>query len=241
VIATEDASIGIGGPAMIDKAARFMQLCDAYGLPLLFLADTPGFMVGPEAEKTATVRHVSRMFVTGANLRVPTGTVVLRKGYGLGAQAMAAGSFKAPLFCVGWPTSEFGGMGLEGAVKLGIRRTRGAGSPPCSTRGRRTGPSSPASAGRSSTPTDASVRRRCPEARRACSSGSHSPSRRRCPRVRTNWPADDEAHIRRRRLMSRNGEHDRARGCPCQANHRLALDDTSATCEELKVAPVSSA
>jgi acetyl-CoA carboxylase carboxyltransferase component len=105
-----------------DKAARFMQLCDAYGLPLLFLADTPGFMVGPEAEKTATVRHVSRMFVTGANLQVPTGTVVLRKGYGLGAQAMAAGSFKAPLFCVGWPTSEFGGMGLEGAVKLGMRR-----------------------------------------------------------------------------------------------------------------------
>jgi acetyl-CoA carboxylase carboxyltransferase component len=105
-----------------DKAARFMQLCDAYGLPLLFLADTPGFMVGPAAEKTATVRHVSRMFVTGANLRVPTGTVVLRKGYGLGAQAMAGGSFKAPLFCVGWPTSEFGGMGLEGAVKLGLRR-----------------------------------------------------------------------------------------------------------------------
>jgi acetyl-CoA carboxylase carboxyltransferase component len=105
-----------------DKAARFMQLCDAYGLPLLFLADTPGFMVGPAAEKTATVRHVSRMFVTGANLRVPTGTVVLRKGYGLGVQAMAGGSFKAPLFCVGWPTSEFGGMGLEGAVKLGLRR-----------------------------------------------------------------------------------------------------------------------
>ncbi len=85
-------------------------------MPLLFLADTPGFMVGPEAEKTATVRHFSRMFVTGANLSVPTGTVVLRKGYGLGAQAMAGGSFKAPLFCVGWPTSEFGAMGLEGAV-----------------------------------------------------------------------------------------------------------------------------
>ncbi len=105
-----------------DKAARFMQLAEAFGLPLLFLADTPGFMVGPEAERTATVRHVSRMFVTGANLTVPTGTVVLRKGYGLGAQAMAGGSFKAPRFCVGWPTSEFGGMGLEGAVKLGMRR-----------------------------------------------------------------------------------------------------------------------
>ncbi len=105
-----------------DKAVRFMQLCDTFGLPLLFLADTPGFMVGPEAEQTATVRRGSRMFVIGANLRVPTGTVVLRKGYGLGAQAMAGGSFKAPLFCVGWPTSEFGAMGLEGAVKLGLRR-----------------------------------------------------------------------------------------------------------------------
>jgi acetyl-CoA carboxylase carboxyltransferase component len=105
-----------------DKAARFMGLCDAFGLPLVFLADTPGFMVGPDSERTATVRHFSRMFVTGANLRVPTGTVVLRKGYGLGAQAMAGGSFKAPLFCVGWPTSEFGAMGLEGAVRLGMRR-----------------------------------------------------------------------------------------------------------------------
>ncbi len=105
-----------------DKAARFMQLCDAFGLPIAFLCDTPGFMVGPAAERTATVRHFARMFVTGANLSVPTGTVVLRKGYGLGAQAMAAGSFKAPLFTVGWPTSEFGAMGLEGAVRLGMRR-----------------------------------------------------------------------------------------------------------------------
>ncbi len=105
-----------------DKATRFMQLCDAFALPIVFLCDTPGFMVGPEAERTATVRHFSRMFVTGANLGVPTGTVVLRKGYGLGAQAMAAGSFKAPQFTVGWPTSEFGAMGLEGAVRLGMRR-----------------------------------------------------------------------------------------------------------------------
>ena len=105
-----------------DKAARFMQLCDAYDLPLLFLCDTPGFMVGPEIESQAQVRHVSRMFVTGANLTVPFGTIVLRKGYGLGAQAMAGGSFKAPLFCVSWPTGEFGGMGLEGAVRLGFRK-----------------------------------------------------------------------------------------------------------------------
>jgi acetyl-CoA carboxylase carboxyltransferase component len=123
VIANDPAHLGGAIDADgADKAARFEGLCDAFGLPLVFLADTPGFMVGPESEKTATVRHFSRMFVTGANLSVPTGTVVLRKGYGLGAQAMAGGSFKAPLFCVGWPTSEFGAMGLEGAVRLGMRR-----------------------------------------------------------------------------------------------------------------------
>ena len=105
-----------------DKAARFMQLCEAFGLPLLFLCDTPGFMVGPEAEETALVRRVSRMFVVGASLTVPFATVVLRKGYGLGAQAMAGGSFRRPLFTVAWPTGELGGMGLEGAVRLGFRR-----------------------------------------------------------------------------------------------------------------------
>ncbi len=105
-----------------DKMARFLQLCDAYDLPVVFLCDTPGFMVGPAAERTATVRHFSRLFVIGANLQVPTGTIILRKGYGLGAQAMAGGGFKAPQFTIGWPTSEFGAMGLEGAVRLGMRR-----------------------------------------------------------------------------------------------------------------------
>jgi acetyl-CoA carboxylase carboxyltransferase component len=105
-----------------DKAARFLTLCDAFSLPALLLCDTPGFMVGPAAERTATVRHFARLFTVGANLEIPFGTIVLRKGYGLGAQAMAGGSFKAPLFTVGWPTSEFGGMGLEGAVRLGMRR-----------------------------------------------------------------------------------------------------------------------
>jgi acetyl-CoA carboxylase carboxyltransferase component len=105
-----------------DKAARFMQLCDAFDIPLLFLCDTPGIMVGPEVEKTALVRHAARMFVTGASLTVPFFTIVLRKSYGLGAQAMAGGSFKAPFFAVSWPTGEFGGMGLEGAVKLGYRK-----------------------------------------------------------------------------------------------------------------------
>jgi acetyl-CoA carboxylase carboxyltransferase component len=105
-----------------DKAARFLQLCDAFDVPVLFLCDTPGIMVGPDVERTALVRHVSRLFVTGANLTVPFGTIILRKGYGLGAQAMAGGSFKAPLFTVAWPTGEFGGMGLEGAVRLGYRK-----------------------------------------------------------------------------------------------------------------------
>ena len=104
-----------------DKAARFMQLCDAFDIPILFLCDTPGIMVGPEVEKTALVRHAARMFVTSASLTVPFFTIVLRKSYGLGAQAMAGGSFRTPLFAVSWPTGEFGGMGLEGAVKLGYR------------------------------------------------------------------------------------------------------------------------
>jgi acetyl-CoA carboxylase carboxyltransferase component len=105
-----------------DKAARFLQLCDAFDVPLLFLCDTPGIMVGPDAERTGLVRHASRLFVVGASLSVPFGTIILRKGYGLGAQAMAGGSFKAPLFCVSWPTGEVGGMGLEGAVRLGYRK-----------------------------------------------------------------------------------------------------------------------
>ena len=105
-----------------DKASRFMQLCDAHDLPIISLCDTPGFMVGPEAEKSGLVRHVSRMFVNARSVTVPTGTIVLRKAYGLGAQAMASGGFKFPMFTISWPTGEFGGMGLEGAVKLGYRK-----------------------------------------------------------------------------------------------------------------------
>ena len=122
VIANNPAHLaGAIDPDGADKAARFMQLCDAHDLPILFLCDTPGIMVGPEIEKRAMVRHAARMFVVGASLSVPFFTIVLRKGYGLGAQAMAGGSFHAPIFTVSWPTGEFGGMGLEGAVKLGFR------------------------------------------------------------------------------------------------------------------------
>ena len=105
-----------------DKAARFMQLCNAHGLPIVSLIDTPGFMVGPEIEEKAQVRHVSRMFVTAAHLRVPFLAVVLRKGYGLGAMAMAGGGFHSPSLTAAWPSGEFGGMGLEGAVRLGYRK-----------------------------------------------------------------------------------------------------------------------
>ena len=123
IVANNPAHLGgaIDAPGA-DKATRFMQCCDAFDVPIVFLCDTPGFMVGPASEAEGAVRHMARMFVTGANLSVPCGTVILRKGYGLGAQAMAGGSFKAPQFCIAWPTGEFGGMNLEGAVRLGQRR-----------------------------------------------------------------------------------------------------------------------
>jgi acetyl-CoA carboxylase carboxyltransferase component len=105
-----------------DKASRFMQLCDAFGLPLVSLVDTPGMMVGPDAEATALVRHSCRLLVTGASLRVPLIAVILRRGYGLGAQAMVAGSLHEPLLTLAWPTAHLGPMGLEGAVKLGMRK-----------------------------------------------------------------------------------------------------------------------
>ena len=123
LIANNPSHLGgaIDAPAA-DKAARFMQLCDAHGLPIVSLIDTPGFMVGPEIEKTAQVRHVSRLFVVEASLRVPYFAVVLRKGYGLGAMGVAAGGFHQPFFMISWPTGEFGGMGLEGYVRLGYKK-----------------------------------------------------------------------------------------------------------------------
>ncbi len=105
-----------------DKAVRFMQQCNAHGLPIVSLVDTPGFMVGPDTEATAQVRRASAMFIAAAQLKVPYMSVVLRKGYGLGAMAMTAGGFHSPIFTAAWPTGEFGAMGLEGAVRLGYRR-----------------------------------------------------------------------------------------------------------------------
>jgi acetyl-CoA carboxylase carboxyltransferase component len=105
-----------------NKAARFLQLCDAFGLPVVSLVDTPGYMVGPEAEASGLVRQASRLLVAGAALNVPLVAVVLRRGYGLGAQAMVAGSLHEPLLTVAWPSAHLGPMGLEGAVRLGLRK-----------------------------------------------------------------------------------------------------------------------
>ena len=123
LIASNPAHLGGAiDAAAADKAARFMQLCNAHGLPLVSLVDTPGFMVGPEIETQAQVRHVSRMFLAAAQLRVPFFALVLRKGYGLGAMAMTGGGFHAPVAIAAWPSGEFGAMGLEGAVRLGYRK-----------------------------------------------------------------------------------------------------------------------
>jgi methylmalonyl-CoA carboxyltransferase 12S subunit len=108
--------------AAADKAARFLQLCDAFGLPIVSLVDCPGYMVGPAAEAESLVRRASRMLVAGAALRVPLVAVVLRRGYGLGAQAMVGGSLHEPLLTVAWPGAHLGPMGLEGAVRLGLRK-----------------------------------------------------------------------------------------------------------------------
>jgi acetyl-CoA carboxylase carboxyltransferase component len=104
-----------------DKVARFLQLCDAFGLPIVSLIDAPGFMVGPKTEEEALVRHASRLFIVGANIEVPIYSIVTRKAYGLGAMALAGGSFYESEFTVSWPSGEFGGMGIEGAVKLGFK------------------------------------------------------------------------------------------------------------------------
>ena len=113
-----------------DKVGDFLTLCQSFHLPVISLCDTPGFMVGPDAEKEAAVRRFGRMFVIGARLTVPLGMIILRKAYGLGAMAMAGGSFHAPQFTVAWPTGEIGGMGLEGAVRLGFSKELAAATDP---------------------------------------------------------------------------------------------------------------
>ncbi|MEJ1922200.1 carboxyl transferase domain-containing protein [Microbacterium sp. KHB019] len=123
IVANDGAHLGgaIDGSAA-DKMTRFLRLCDGYGIPIVTLCDTPGFLVGPESEDAAAVRHIGRLFVTAPNLTVPLCTVVVRRAWGLGGQAMAGGSFRVPDAIVAWPTAEFGAMGPEGAVRLGYRR-----------------------------------------------------------------------------------------------------------------------
>ena len=123
--AMANVSMHLGGAIdadAADKAAQFLTLAQKRGLPILSLCDTPGFMVGPEAETAGSVRSGARMFAAGASLTVPLIIIVLRKAYGLGAMAMAGGSLVAPLATIAWPTAEFGGMGLEGAVRLGYAK-----------------------------------------------------------------------------------------------------------------------
>lgn len=108
--------------AAADKAAQFLDLCNRLSIPIVSLTDTPGFMVGPDSESEAAVRRMAQLFTAGARLSVPVVAIILRRGYGLGAMAMAGGSFKAPLYTASWPTGEFGGMGLEGAVRLGYKK-----------------------------------------------------------------------------------------------------------------------
>lgn len=105
-----------------EKTARFLQICDAFSLPVLSLTDTPGFMVGPDSESQGAVRRMSSLFLAGSRLRVPIVAIFLRKAYGLGAMAMTGGTFVAPVYAAAWPTGEFGGMGLEGAVRLGFKK-----------------------------------------------------------------------------------------------------------------------
>ncbi len=122
VIANDPAHMaGAITSAGADKAARLLQLCEAFDIPVLSLVDTPGMMVGPEVEETALVRHCSRLFAIGANLTVPLLGVIVGRGYGLGAQAMVGGSFLEPLLTLAWPSGELGPMGIEGAVKLGMK------------------------------------------------------------------------------------------------------------------------
>ena len=130
-VLANDSAAGAGAITSdaADKAARFLQLCDAFGLPVLSLVDTPGIMVGPAAEETGLVRHTARLFTVGARLSVPLVAVVLRKAYGLGAQAMVGGSLLAPVLTVSWPTGEFGAMGVEGAVALALRDRLAAADP----------------------------------------------------------------------------------------------------------------
>ncbi|MDQ5815001.1 MAG: acyl-CoA carboxylase subunit beta, partial [Actinomycetota bacterium] len=104
-----------------DKAARFVWLCDAFHIPLLFLMDCPGFLVGSAVEKQGIIRHGAKMLFAVAEATVPKLTVVMRKGYGAGYYVMNGRAFEPDLI-VAWPTAEVSVMGPEGAVNIIFRK-----------------------------------------------------------------------------------------------------------------------
>ena len=123
LIANNSRSLGGAiDSAAADKATWFFELCQRWQLPMVSLCDTPGFMVGPESESEAAVSRMSSMFSAGAQLETPLVAIFLRKAYGLGAMAMCGGDFHRPVYSASWPSGEFGGMGLEGAVNLGFKK-----------------------------------------------------------------------------------------------------------------------
>ena len=105
-----------------EKAAEFIALCGRFNLPILSLCDTPGFMVGVESEREGAVRWACNMVNAGAQVSVPFLVLCVRKGFGLGGQAMAGGSFGTTQLTAAWPTAEFGMMGIEGGVRLGYKK-----------------------------------------------------------------------------------------------------------------------
>jgi acetyl-CoA carboxylase carboxyltransferase component len=100
-----------------DKAARFVNLCDSYGIPLLFLQDVPGFMVGTKVEHAGIIRHGAKMLYAVSNATVPKITVIVRKAYGAGYYVMCGKAYEPDLI-VAWPTAEISVMGAEGAVNI---------------------------------------------------------------------------------------------------------------------------
>jgi acetyl-CoA carboxylase carboxyltransferase component len=104
-----------------DKAARFINLCNAYGIPLVYLMDVPGFMVGTKVEQQGIIRHGAKMLYATANATVPKVTIVLRKAYGAGYYVMCGRAFE-PDVIVAWPSAEISVMGAEGAVEIVMRK-----------------------------------------------------------------------------------------------------------------------
>jgi acetyl-CoA carboxylase carboxyltransferase component len=120
---------GVLDVAASDKGARFVALCDAFGIPLLFLQDVPGFLVGTKAEQSGLVRHGARMMQLVASATVPKLTVVVRKGFGAGYYVMNGRAFEPDLL-VAWPGAEIGIMGAEGLVAIAAKKAlESAGSP----------------------------------------------------------------------------------------------------------------